>query len=200
MTTFTKERDIIRKFIENRLQKKLERDQKELRILSEGDLQSCVYFHLRKFIRSKKFVENWYLTNKLPMGKQRKDKSFPDIVIMRLRDEGNVVKPVFLIELKEHSRYVATSVKSDLEKLAFAYNRWRDVEQTYFILATPDEKNDSKTILEKMKTIRNNALDKNKRHSTIMPIPVNAIHTIRGPEYERWKTKYKELRKPTSLR
>ena len=74
MTNFTKERDIIKKFIgEGPLQKKLEKDQRNLKILSEGDLQSCVYFHLRKFIdkkkEKKKFVEPWYLTNKLPMGK-----------------------------------------------------------------------------------------------------------------------------------
>ena len=205
MTTFTKERDIIRKFIENRLQKKLEKDQKELKILSEGDLQSCVYFHLRKFIRSKKFVEKWYLTNKLPMGKQRKDKIFPDIVIMRMRDKklkekGNVVKPVFLIELKEHSKYNSSSVKSDLQKLAKASKRWRHLQQSYFILAAPDENMDSKTILQKMKIIRDDVLARNKRRSKIIPIPVNAINTIKGPEYVKWKTKYEELRKPTSLR
>ena len=71
MTIFAEEIKIIKNFIEKKLRKKLEKDQKELKILSEGDLQSCVYFHLRKFIRSKKFVEKWYLTNKLPMGKQR---------------------------------------------------------------------------------------------------------------------------------
>ena len=99
MTIFAEEIKIIKNFIEKKLQKKLEKDQKELKILSEGDLQSCVYFHLRKFIRSKKFVEKWYLTNKLPMGKQRKDKIFPDIVIMRMKDKrikkkGYVVKSI----------------------------------------------------------------------------------------------------------
>ena len=86
MAISTEEKEIIKNFIEKKLQKKLEKDQKELKILSEGDLQSCVYFHLRKFICSKKFEENWHLTNKLPMGKQRKDKIFPDIVIMRMKE------------------------------------------------------------------------------------------------------------------
>ena len=205
MTIFAEEIEIIKNFIEKKLQKKLEKDQKELKILSEGDLQSCVYFHLRKFIRSKKFVEKWYLTNKLPMGKQRKDKIFPDIVIMRMRDKrmkekGNVVKPVFLIELKEHSKYNSSSVKSDLRKLAQASKRWRHLQQSYFILAAPDEKMDSKTILQKMKAIRNDALDRNKRRSKIIPIPVNVFHKLKGPEPAEWKAKYKELRKPTSLR
>ena len=205
MTTFTKEKDIIKKFIEERLQKKLEKDQKELKILSEGDLQSCVYHHLRVLFRKKKISEIWYLTNKLPMGKQRKDKIFPDIVIMRMRDKrmkekGNVVKPVFLIELKEHSKYNSSSVKSDLRKLAQASKRWRHLQQSYFILAAPDENMDSKTILQKMKIIRNGVLDRNKRRSKIIPIPVNTIHTIKGPKYKKWEAKYKELRKPTSLR
>ena len=205
MTIFAEEIEIIKNFIEKKLQKKLEKDQKELKILSEGDLQSCVYFHLRKFIRSKKFGREWYLTNKLPMGKQRKDKIFPDIVIMRMKDKklkekGNVVKPVFLIELKEHSKYVSSSVKSDLQKLAKAYNRWEHLQQSYFILAAPDENMDSKTILQKMKIIRDDVLARNKRRSKIIPIPVNAINTIKGPEYKKWEAKYKELRKPTSLR
>ena len=208
MTIFTEEIEIIKNFIEKKLQKKLEKDQKELKILSEGDLQSCVYFHLRKFIRSKKFVEKWYLTNKLPMGKQRKDKIFPDIVIMRMKDKrikkkGNVVKPVFLIELKEHLKYAPRSVKSDLQKLAKASKRWHHLQQSYFILATPDENMDSKTILQKMESIRNNAMKefaRLKRHSTVIPIPVNAINQIKGPEYVKWKIKYKELRKPRSLR
>ena len=208
MTIFTEEIKIIKNFIEKKLQKKLEKDQKELKILSEGDLQSCVYFHLRKFICNKKFEENWYLTNKLPMGKQRKDKIFPDIVIMRMRGKrikikGNVVKPVFLIELKEHSKYNSSSVKSDLQKLAKASKRWRDLQQSYFILAAPDENMDSTTILQKMETIRKNAMKEFARltpHDRIIPIPVNAINTIKGPEYVKWKTKYKELRKPTSLR
>ena len=207
MAISTEEKEIIKNFIEKKLQKKLEKDQKELKIFSEGDLQSCVYFHLRKFICSKKFEENWYLTNKLPMGKQRKDKIFPDIVIMRMKDKrmkekGNVVKPVFLIELKEHSKYNPQSVRSDLQKLAKAF-LWRDLEQSYFILAAPDENMDSTTILQKMETIRKNAMKEFARltpRDRIVPIPVNAINTIKGPEYVKWKTKYKELRKPTSLR
>ena len=205
MAIFTEEKEIIKNFIEKKLQKKLEKDQKELKILSEGDLQSCVYFHLRKFIRSKKFEEKWYLTNKLPMGKQRKGKIFPDIVIMRMKDKrmkekGNVVKPVFLIELKEHSKYVSSSVKSDLRKLAAASKRWHHLQQSYFILAAADENIDSKTMLTKMKIIRNDVLIPKGHRSKIIPIPVNAINTIKDPEYPKWKTKYEELRKPTNLR
>ena len=112
-------------------------------------------------------------------------------------------KPVFLIELKEHLKYAPRSVKSDLQKLAKASKRWHHLQQSYFILATPDENMDSKTILQKMESIRNNAMKefaRLKRHSTVIPIPVNAINQIKGPEYVKWKIKYKELRKPTSLR
>ena len=55
-------------------------------------------------------------------------------------------------------------------------------------------------MLTKMKIIRNDVLTRNKHRSKIIPIPVNAINTIKDPEYLKWKTKYEELRKPTNLR
>ena len=189
MGEFQLERDIIKSYIENRLKRKLENDQKDLRILSEGDLQSCVYYHLRVLIRKKKLSKLWYLTNKLAMGKQRKDKMFPDIVIMRKKDAGRV-KPIFLIELKEHESYHAQSVKDDLEKLKRASRRWHDVVQTYFILAAPDKNLDSKKIIEKMETVRNKI-----KVRKVFLISVNVFHKLKGPEPGKWKDKYKRLKK-----
>ena len=189
MGEFQLERDIIKSYIENRLKRKLENDQKDLRILSEGDLQSCVYYHLRVLIRKKKLSKLWYLTNKLAMGKQRKDKMFPDIVIMRKKDAGRV-KPIFLIELKEHESYHPKSVKDDLEKLKHASRRWHDVVQTYFILAAPDENLDSKKIIEKMETVRNKI-----KVRKVFLISVNVFHKLKGPEPGKWKDKYQRLKK-----
>ena len=189
MEEFQLEKDIIKRYIENRLQRKLERDQKDLRILSEGDLQSCVYYHLRDLIRKKKLSKRWYLTNKLAMGKQRRDKMFPDIVIVRMKDTGKV-KPTFLIELKEHESYHAQSVKDDLEKLKRASRRWHDVVQTYFILAAPDKNLDSKKIIEKMETVQNKI-----KVRKIFLISVNVFHKLKGPEPGKWKDKYKRLKK-----
>ena len=188
MAKYQQERDIIKGYIEKRLQSKLEKDQKDLRILSEGDLQSCVYYHLRKF-SEKKLSKYWYMTNKLAMGTQNVDKMFPDIVIMRMRDGGRS-KPIFLIELKEQGEYGPGPVKDDLKKIKLAFKKWDDLVQAYFILAAPDEKNDSKKLKEEMETVR----DKIKVKKVFL-ISVNVFHKMKGPEPEKWKEKYKRLKK-----
>ena len=55
LTEYHRSRDKIRKFIQTQLGKKLQADQKELKILSEADLQSCAYHHLSDFFAKKKF-------------------------------------------------------------------------------------------------------------------------------------------------
>ena len=103
MNEYQRSRNEIRKFIQTELGGLLEEDQKKLKIVSEGDLQSCVYFHLRDFFDDQKF-SRWYILNKLPMGKKEAPKKIPDLVIARMR-EGGMVKPTFLIELKETESY-----------------------------------------------------------------------------------------------
>ena len=49
MKEYNRSRDKIRNFIQTELGALLEEDQKKLKIVSEGDLQSCAYFHLRDF-------------------------------------------------------------------------------------------------------------------------------------------------------
>ena len=87
----------IKDFIEKRLEKRLKKDQEKLKILTEGDLQSCVYHHLRGYIKD---ASNWYILNNLSMGKKGKSKKIPDIVILYWRSKAKP-EPVFLIELKE---------------------------------------------------------------------------------------------------
>ena len=87
----------IENFIKKVLEKRLKKDQEKLKILTEGDLQSCVYHHLRGCIKD---ASNWYILNNLSMGKKGKSKKIPDIVILYWRSKAKP-EPVFLIELKE---------------------------------------------------------------------------------------------------
>ena len=87
----------IKNFIEKPLERRLKKDQEKLKILTEGDLQSCVYHHLRRYIRD---ASNWYTLNNLTMGKKEEQKKIPDIVILYWRSKEEP-EPVFLIELKE---------------------------------------------------------------------------------------------------
>ena len=56
--TYDKEYGLLIDFIEKGVSRELTNDQKDLRIVSEGDLQSCAYYHLRKFFKKKKFTKN----------------------------------------------------------------------------------------------------------------------------------------------
>ena len=88
----------IASFIHNDLKNALEKDQKNLYITSEGDLQSAVYYHLRNFLKkSNKIARRWFVQNKLTT--ESKSLIYPDIVISRLREQGKL-KPYFAIELK----------------------------------------------------------------------------------------------------
>ena len=103
--TYEKEFGLIIDFIEKSLSRKLTNDQKDLRIVSEGDLQSCAYYHLRKFFKKKKFTK-WYILNKLSMGDKKTAKQYPDIVIAWMKEKkprGNYAD--ILIELKETKKF-----------------------------------------------------------------------------------------------
>ena len=56
----------IASFIHNDLPNHIEKDQKNLYITSEGDLQSAVYYHIRNFLKkSNKIARRWFVQNKL---------------------------------------------------------------------------------------------------------------------------------------
>lgn len=141
----------IRDLIENKLEKKLKNDQKNLKILSEGDLQSCVYFHLRKFF-DKNEMPNWYMTNKLTMGAKKENKKIPDIVIVRTKEKGYKVRPIFLIELKEDYEKISyNKILLDLKKFNSIIKKNVDfVEGTYFIYSVLDKDNSPTDIENKI--------------------------------------------------
>lgn len=142
MSNYSQNKEKIKNFIEKKLAGKLTKDQQELKILSEGDLQSCVYFHLRKFFDTKQIV-NWHIINKLPMGKITENKKIPDIAIVYAREKGQRVYPSFLIELKEDFRnFKRRRIDRDLKKLtALTKKYWNSIEQTYFIYSVIDKNN-----------------------------------------------------------
>ena len=82
----------IKDFIETTLRTQLKHDQENLRITSEGDLQSCVYYRLRRYFKK---TPNWFVLNKVYMGKKDSSKKVPDITIMYLRNDGKKLYPCF---------------------------------------------------------------------------------------------------------
>ena len=162
-------------------------DQKEFKITSEGDLQSCVYYHIRKFIKQKKIVD-WYVLNKLSMGKIKDSKKFPDIAIVRMKEKGEV-KPVFLIELKEDKKFKPKRVKNDIKKLSDLVKKNKKLEQTFFIYAVLDEKLTQKEIEDEITNLKPNA-------RCMVPIAINMMGEKQFPKHSKnYMLKINKLRK-----
>jgi len=191
MSQYSRNKNKIKNFIEKKLGGKLKKDQKNLKILSEGDLQSCVYYHLRKFFGTK--IVNWYIINKLPMGKRTENKKIPDITIVYSREGGKKVSPVFLIELKEDYRsFKRRRIARDLKKLTTLTKKHRkDIEQTYFIYSVID-KNNHPNEINKVIDDMNPLSDE----GYLVPITINFIggKTLYR-EVENFEKKVQKLRK-----
>jgi len=192
LSNYSKNKDKIQNFIEHRLQGKLKKDQKSLKLLSEGDLQSCVYFHLRKFIERNK-ITDWHLLNKLPMGKRTESKKHPDIAIMYSKEKGQKVYPSFLIELKEdYQHFSRRRISPDIKKLVTLIKKHRkNLEQTYFVYSVLDKKYSPKEINEKISEMIPDA-----QFDYLFPITINIIGQKMYPrEIGIFENKVKKLRK-----
>jgi len=183
----------IRNFMEKKLLKKLKQDQKNLKILSEGDLQSCVYFHLRSFIdNKKKKMTEWHVINKLPIGERKESKKFPDITIVYMNKKGKIVYSSFLIELKEDLFNIKPRrVSGDLKKLASLKKRNKDLEMNYFIYSVLDKKRTPKEINKSILDLCPKVLD-----GWLVPITVNIYGQKQYlREFDGFEKKLLKLRK-----
>ncbi len=191
MGKYSREKSEIKDFIENDLEEKLKKDQKNLKILSEGDLQSCVYFHLREFFGKDK-ITDWHILNKLPMGERSEREKIPYIAILYLRSKGKIVYPSFIIELKEDIRFRPRRIIRDLNKLSLLAKKYKkNIEQTYFIYSIldkqllPEEIND--LIYEKYPTPQDGYL---------IPMAINIMGEKQFPrEMINFEKKVNKLRK-----
>ena len=190
----------IQNFIKNKLVKRLKTDQKNLKILSEGDLQSSVYYHLRREIKKKNY-ENWYVLNKLYMGEKEDEKKVPDIAIVYLKYDGETVYPKILIELKETIGPLSTNskkgYKKDIEKLKKLMEN-KKIKKAYFLLAVlpdPRKEGTSKTpFMYRTKEIEQ-TISENKFSSRIEPIIINSQYDRKNKVDNSFRKKHQLLRK-----
>ncbi len=149
--TYQKEYNEIFDFIDKSLSRKLTNDQKNLKIVSEGDLQSCTYYHLRRFFKKKKFTK-WHILNKLSMGERKSSKKYPDLVIIYMEEKkpkGNFAQ--ILIELKESINFKPETAKNEIKKLQKMAEHYKT--SGFFLYACRDKRKKVKQtdkIMEKM--------------------------------------------------
>ena len=200
MAKLNEQQQEIKKIIEKSLVRQLKNDQRELKILSEGDLQSCVYYHLRKKLKK---MPHWHILNKLYMGEKEEEKKVPDIAIAYLNYDGETVYPKFLIELKETigplSGNSKKGYKKDIQKLKELIKKHKNkIVKTYFILAVlpiPGRKGTSKSpIMHSTKDIEE-AIQENKLNSKIQTIVINTQYYRRNLVNPSFMKKVKLLRK-----
>ena len=194
----------IKDFIETTLRTKLKHDQENLRITSEGDLQSCVYYRLRRYFKK---TPNWFVLNKVYMGKKDASKKVPDITIMYLRNDGKKLYPCFLMELKETIGPLTTKSKNgyrkDIKKLKALINASpKKIKRCYLIVATLPDPNrqyshglQNRNITGPSTAEIEEAIQKNKYTSKIMPIVLNAMYDRRGRVDVKFQKKHRLLRK-----
>lgn len=101
----------IRTFIRSGLRKRLIGDLRKRRIVSEADLQSCTYFHLRRYLSQD---PKWTVLNRAYV---RDTSVFPDLLLRR-RGRTRVV-----IELKEKPTLKSGWFRADAAKLQALWRR-----------------------------------------------------------------------------
>jgi len=140
--TNSKEYHKIIDFINRILPSKLLDDQKNLRIASEGDLQSCTYYHLREFIDESEFTE-WRILNKLSTWDKKTQQRNPDIAIAWMAEKRpEKMHPYILIELKETRNFETNTAKDDIKKLGKMLYSFDS--SGFFLYACLDKRGDKK--------------------------------------------------------
>jgi len=160
--------------------------------LSEGDLHSCVYHHLRRFLEDSR-IDDWHILNKLPIGEKSESKKFPDITIVQMQKGGKKVSPIFIIELKEDIRnFKPPRVASDLKKLGKLVRKHKgNLEKTYFIYSLLDKNHTPEEINELILKTAPKSLDR-----WLFPIAINIFGEKQYlKEFEGFEKKLQKLRK-----
>jgi hypothetical protein len=112
-------------FVKHTLKDKLQKDLRNLRILKEGDVECCTYYHLRKTLKPD---PNWRV---FARKFSQKTGYYTDLVIFHFK------KARIAIEIKWGKKNIP---KKDRNALASARKNLK-VKKTYFYSVTPDASN-----------------------------------------------------------
>jgi hypothetical protein len=112
----------VQNFVKNTLKRELQKDLRKRRILKEGDVECCSYYHLRKFLKPD---PDWHV-----FARKHSPRTgfYTDLMIL------HGAKPKIAIELKWRKRCIP---KKDRDALASARKNL-GVKKTYFYCVMPD--------------------------------------------------------------
>lgn len=167
-------------FIKNELPNKIMADLSydRLRIVSEADLQSIVYYHLRKFLCKD---NSWRIYNKLYSSKRGTSGVYPDIVLSRCF-------PKIAIELKEHKSLQKKYVIHDTQKL---YRLRKKIKFGFIIYLTRQKRHEGSSAF----TDRAEGYMPSRYKKNVTPIVINAYDKISEKEWEKWEEQWNKFSK-----
>jgi len=116
--------DSINSFIKKDLRTRIIHDLKYFNLFSEADLQSIVYYHLRKALA---FRENWFVRSNPTMRGGR-----PDIVVFNHYNPRVVIELTFVI-LLEDDYYPNKKLNDDKQKLGRIVGNYESIGKTFQI-------------------------------------------------------------------
>ncbi|MHB2025828.1 MAG: hypothetical protein ACYCPQ_04205 [Elusimicrobiota bacterium] len=166
------ERLDVRRFLQQKILIKLTSDLRRDRIFSEADLQSCIYYHLRCFLRSD---NRWIVLNKAYI---KGLSTYPDFLLKR-----NGVSRI-AIELKEKRNLKKKDwFLKDLRKLQKLCRRSSRTLVGYFICLVRS-RSEERDLQQQAEDWRKKA---HRRH--IFPVIINAYNRVndRGKFDSTWK-------------
>lgn len=172
----------IQRFIKNQLLQKISSELSidKFGIVSEADLQSTAYFHLKQYLKKN---ARYKIYNKIYLTQYGKSKGiYPDMVILRTR-----ALPRIVLEFKEHSKLIKKHVKNDVKKLYHL----RGMDHGYLIYLTREIDNSDVLTGRAREMIPSKYLEK------VDPLVINAFDTIPPQKHKEWIknwNKYSKLR------
>jgi hypothetical protein len=155
-----------------------------MRIYSEADLQSSVYYHLRRFMSGD---PTWKVWNKYYIRRAYNGKSvfrmYPDIVLARVASRS---KPRIAIELKERKQIVRRRLSNDAAKL---YTLWKRgiIRRGFLIYLFRNRKRSSSDLQREISSWL-----PAKYHYRIFPIIINAYDHVPKRKHDDWTKRWNE--------
>jgi len=169
----------VHKFIKYKLKSKIERDLRNYRIITEADLQSCVYLHLRRYLRNDK---RWKIFNQPHISKQwgtRKTINFfPDLVLA-------VTKPRISIELKAKTVVRKSRIVNDARKL-YRMRKQKVIRTGFVIYVYRSKDGDFE------KDIQREVDDWIKKYHYVYCMMINAYEHIPKNRWNKWTKQWEK--------
>lgn len=164
----------VESFLRHDIRDQLSADLAELRIMKEGDLQSCFYFHLRRFLQRD---NNWrvYSEKSTPYG------NVIDLVLFhRSRKSTTTYVPRIAIELKWRLTRIS---KKDRESLRQSLHALR-VRKAYFFVVNADS--------DKFVRAKKQRGEKYHLHELVVRLPA-------GTDYDSWSERRQRIKHISSI-